>query len=481
MLLNQENCESSLDESGQPILFNDDFPVAKINGDMLVVKETSLARGALDLSTPEHRLVSAIASLISPNDLPGKKYYFELKDYCKFFGLDEDGNHTQMRKTFAKLRSRTFEIKRKNEIHITGWINHAKIIKNTGIVEIDIDSNILPFLLHIQDNQSLPRIGIDTSIGFIKYPLESVRTFATSYTFNLYDFFKTILRDQKKISYYISLEELRKIMTVKSGEYELYGGFKRRALLPAIAEINGDIKLYEKLGRKLNSRLKFSPTDIHVEFTEREAKQKKVEGISFHLTKVETILPTPAEPLSQDDSDDRAEALLALIDIGLGKIKAHRLIKEYEPDRIIKNIDYAKKEYEERHNTSSPIRSLKGYVVYCIENDSAQPSNYELEQERLKVEKQLQLDQWEQYEKAKEDAAAAAFNEIDQIIENYIKSLSPQQLEMEIQNCREYLINSNREEFANGLTMESIKDKLLMMGMFKGYIRDEVLKLPITA
>lgn len=463
--------EFNEDNDGQVLLFDtaEEFPVAKINGEMLIVKETSLARAALDLTHSEHRLVSVIASLISPTDLPGKKYYFSLKDYCNFFGLDEDGNHTHMRKTFKTLRSRSFEINRKDEIHITGWINNARLIKKSGIVEIDIDPNILPFLLHIQEQLDIPRIGIDTSIGFIKYPAENIRTFSTSYAFNLYDFFKTVLRDQRQVSYYMTINELRKVMAIKPTEYEHYGMFKRRALLPAIADITGNQKLFDTLGRKTNPRINVVATDINIAFplTEKKGKGNKIDGITFYVTKLDTIPHLQRKTPEPPQNDEKAKALLELMSIGLTKTMSGRLIKEHSPEHILANIIYAKREFIESQTTRNPIKKLPGFVKYCIENNMAQPNAYELQQQREKTEKEKR----NKARKEIEDATAqAAASEEDNAIQTYLDSLNKDQVKSLLEEAKDYYVLKDNKTMAALLNIESIENSPVARHLFRNYV-----------
>lgn len=450
---------------GQTLLFEekasddqDNFPVPRINGDMLVVKENSLARTALNLSLPEHRLVSVISSLISPNDLPGKKYYFYIKDYCEFFGLDDDGNHTQLRSTFLSLRSKSFVIKRKGEDHITGWINFARIIKRTGIVEVDIDPKILPFLLYVQDNIKLngqDRIGIDPKIGFTKHQLENVRYFTTVYAFNLYTFLRSLLNENKSMSYYVNIDQLRSILVVDPKKYTSYTGLKTRVFLPAVAEINGDMELLEDLKRKKVTKNNCSPTDVKITFNEKRGKQNKVEGVMLHLSKID--INVRVEKSVTD------EIVKVITDVGISEKIAAKIIKEYSKEQILSNIEYATKTYKDSQSTSNPIRNLAGFAKHCVEENKAQRSIYEQEvisaKEKAKRERDEAIAQIAATSSNDEDIVILT-PELEAQIAIYLKGLTEDELADQFLNCKnEITLNNPDFVLLPKFTIDQIKKK----------------------
>lgn len=337
--------------------------VPQISGDMLVIKENSLARAAMNLTTAEHRLVNVISSLITPKDQGCEicRKQFRIKDYCDFFGLEHKGNHTQLRRTFLSLRRKSFVVMRGNDQHITGWINTATIKTGEGIVEVTIDERILPFLLYIKDNAKLK--GIDTQYGYIKHKLSAIKFFSCEHTFNFYSYLKTCLQNKKSITIYLTIQELRKIFIIGDNEYSQFTGFRLRVLLPVVAEINGDLEALKKYRSK--KKLKdgtIAPTDIHVEFSEKKHGLKIV-GVEFIVSKSSEI---------QDISiveDNAADIKKDLQTIGFKENEIDRILTTctgFERERIVDNARYAKDKYNERKFSQFPINSLIAYAISCI-------------------------------------------------------------------------------------------------------------------
>lgn len=344
---------------------NDDIP--KIDGDMLIVKENSLARSAMQLTTAEHRLVNVISSLITPADEGNgvcKKRFF-IKDYCSFYGLDEKGNHTQMRNAFLSLRKKSFVIYRNNDPHITGWINTATIKKGEGVVEVTIDERILPFLLYIKNNT---RIGIDPKVGYIKHKLNAVKYFTSEAAFTLYSFLKTYIQKKSSVSLYFSVEEIRKILMIGPKEYSQFTGLKTRVLLPAIAEINGDIEMLKKYksNKKLES-ISITPTDIHVSFTERK-NGRKIVGLDIVIKQNSMIHSITI------DKDDTTELKDELLKFGYSNTEVRKILKvcaesDFDKTVILENAYYARSQYTKRKYTQMPVHSLIGYAISCIKSN----------------------------------------------------------------------------------------------------------------
>lgn len=340
--------------------------IPRINGNMLVIRENSLARAAMNLTTAEHRLVSVLSSLITPNDTAGKIYRFAIKDYCNFFNLTEDGNHTQLQKIFLSLRKKAFAIDRNGKTHITGWINTATIIHGQGIVEITIDERILPFLLYIND---ISQIGINKEIGYIKHKLATIKYFSSAYAFNLYNYAKTLLINKLNIKIDLTIEEIRNILIVDEKKYSQVTGLKNRALIPAIAEINGDIDLlikYRSKNKIENSEI--LPSDINIKFNDIK-RGKVIIGISLEIKKNEFLE-------NNIELNEMSKIKSKLKEYGYSKNDITKILnglsnKEYNTENCIKNALYAITEEKKRKKSASPILNLVSYAIYCIKNNIA--------------------------------------------------------------------------------------------------------------
>ncbi len=196
---------------------------------------------------------------------------------------------------------------------ITSWFSDALISPNgEGYFAVEISRNLKPYLLQVKRE-------------FYQFKLQQVMQMRSAYGIRLYQWLKRWQFRRKAV---VSVADLRGVMgAVQPGKRGKvinnlvpYADFKRRAVQPAVDEIN-------------------SKTDISVMFSEIKAKgSKAVESLSFVIlskdsagdVEVIKLPPAPQLELSLTEDPDAEERLVGEVKAkyGLSQVQAEK-VRQY--------------------------------------------------------------------------------------------------------------------------------------------------------
>lgn len=215
--------------------------------EQLVVKSNDLIqKSRFDLSILEQKIVLNLIQLIKPTDTAFQTYYFSVQDFCKLCNIDFEsgGNYAMIKDTIQKLSDKSFWVRQGKKQSLCRWINKARIEENSGIIEIRLDDDLLPYLIELKNNYTM-------------YSLINVLGMQSKYSPRIYELAKS---NEYKKAFIIELQELKEMISAE--HYKNFYDFKRYVLDTAIKEINTvtDINLsYEpiKEGRKV-TKIEFS-------------------------------------------------------------------------------------------------------------------------------------------------------------------------------------------------------------------------------
>ena len=105
------------------------------------------------------------------------------------------------------------------------WIEKAYIIPESGTIDIRLDSDMKPFLLHLRQN-------------FTSYELIYTLHFRSKYSIRLYELVKSIhYNELNEYKRKYSLDELKRLLDCDT-LYTEFKAFRRRVLDIAVNEIN---------------------------------------------------------------------------------------------------------------------------------------------------------------------------------------------------------------------------------------------------
>jgi plasmid replication initiation protein len=264
----------------------------------VVWQQNRLAEARYELTAREQKLLLYVISMIEPEDESFKLYKINVKRFAELAGLDSNALYSELREVALQIKSKPLVIKGHVEPSdpnptelITSWFADVVIQANgDGYFGVSISERLRPYLLQVKRE-------------FFKYHLAYVLHLRSGYAIRLYQWAK---RWQFCGKHRININELRVVMgTVEltpKGKIEktllaLYKDFKKRALLPAVTEIN------EK-------------TDIFMSFVENKVHgTKTVESLTFTMSenanasKLDAVrIPRPPQlELELVESSDGAE------------------------------------------------------------------------------------------------------------------------------------------------------------------------------
>jgi plasmid replication initiation protein len=233
----------------------------------VVWQQNRLAEARYELTPREQKLVLYVISMIEPEDESFKLYKINVKHFAALSGLDSNALYNELREVALQIKSKPLVIPghlepgdpNPSEL-ITSWFADVVIQANgDGYFGVSISERLKPYLLQVKRE-------------FFKYRLAYVLHLRSGYAIRLYQWAKRWQYSGKRR---ITIEDLRIVMgtveltakgSIKKTLLTLYKDFKKRALLPAVTEIN------EK-------------TDIFVSFVENKLRgSKTVESLTFTIT-----------------------------------------------------------------------------------------------------------------------------------------------------------------------------------------------------
>ena len=232
----------------------------------VVWQQNRLAEARYELTTREQKLVLYVISMIEPEDEFFKLHKINVKHFAEIAGLDSNALYKELREVALQIKSKPLVINGHIEPGdtnptelITSWFADVVIQANgDGYIGVSISERLKPYLLQVKRE-------------FFRYRLAYVLHLRSGYAIRLYQWAK---RWQYAGKRRISIDELRVVMgtveltskgNISKTLLALYKDFKKRALLPAVAEIN-------------------QKTDICVSFVENKIKgAKAVESLTFTI------------------------------------------------------------------------------------------------------------------------------------------------------------------------------------------------------
>jgi plasmid replication initiation protein len=148
---------------------------------------------------------------------------FSIKDVLK----DDSKNHYYVKKAAKSLRQKSFEVELENGDWLEcGFINYTKIITGTGMIEVEVSKQILPYLYELASN-------------FTAYSLVVAMSLKSVYSQRFYEFCS---RYKDSGWWKVSVDDLREMLKLEM-KYESWKDFKRNVIDVACKELE---ELYER-------------------------------------------------------------------------------------------------------------------------------------------------------------------------------------------------------------------------------------------
>jgi plasmid replication initiation protein len=207
-----------------------DEKIEKMRCHQVIKHNKIVQKSRYTLSAKEEKTLEFLISLILPptNEASEQslEYTFEIQDYCKVCGLDENNgnNYIYTKQTLKSLRDKSFWLPMEDGSEaLVSWLSRVKTNKKGGKAVIEFDKELVPYLLNQEGNTT-------------RYQLINVLPLKSKYSIRFYTLACSFKNLKSEKTY--ELEELKNLLMIPNNEYKELKDFKKRVLKKAKEEIN---------------------------------------------------------------------------------------------------------------------------------------------------------------------------------------------------------------------------------------------------
>ena len=211
---------------------------------MEVYKRNDMIQQArFSLSVQEQKTVLYAISKIKPDDTYLTEYTFDIKDFYRIIGWNKE-SYTEFKAMLKGLTDKSWwaTIDDKGTESVLRWFTTARSNKRSGKVTVKFHEDMMPYLLQLAEQQAF----------YTSYNLRYVLPMSSQYSPRLYELLKSYQKNNRE--WFFEIDELKRLLDCQN--YKNFNDFKKRALNPAVEEINKytDINIAydtEREGRKI--------------------------------------------------------------------------------------------------------------------------------------------------------------------------------------------------------------------------------------
>ncbi|MCL9660264.1 replication initiation protein [Paenibacillus hunanensis] len=357
-----------------------------MRGNNLVTKSNNLIETPLKLGVVEMRIIIVLISTLSPNDDDFKPYRFKISEFAKMIGVKNKNIHQQIKDYTYSLMSQPFYLH--DNLQVT-WLASAEYFPGEGVVEVEFSPKLKPYLLQLKEK-------------FTTYRLIDIIKLKSAYAMRIYELLKQYERIGSRT---FTVQRLKELLGIED-QYPVYADFKKRVLVKAQQEIN-------------------KHTDISFSFEEMKTGRKITE-IKFLLTSKSadaksSVLNHPDKPAgARHHTSSRLRQQLKE-EFGLQAKAIDQVLAQYDKNYIAENLEVVRSDAKRGR-----IKDIPAYTMSALKTDYRKKrSGLEEEQLATQQAKQIGIDLMEAY-----------IQELSQQVQQHIISLSPQQLEQELEGLK---------------------------------------------
>ncbi|WPP43081.1 replication initiation protein [Paenibacillus hunanensis] len=357
-----------------------------MRGNNLVTKSNNLIETPLKLGVVEMRIIIVLISTLSPNDDDFKPYRFKISEFAKMIGVKNKNIHQQIKDYTYSLMSQPFYLH--DNLQVT-WLASAEYFPGEGVVEVEFSPKLKPYLLQLKEK-------------FTTYRLIDIIKLKSAYAMRIYELLKQYERIGSRT---FTVQRLKELLGIED-QYPVYADFKKRVLVKAQQEIN-------------------KHTDISFSFEEMKTGRKITE-IKFLLTSKSadaksSVLNHPDKPAgARHHTSSRLRQQLKE-EFGLQAKAIDQVLAQYDKNYIAENLEVVRSDAKRGR-----IKDIPAYTMSALKTDYRKKrSGLEEEQLATQQAKQIGIDLMESY-----------IQELSQQVQHHIISLSPQQLEQELEGMK---------------------------------------------
>lgn len=354
----------------------------KTDAPQVIRKSNELIEARYRLSVWEQRLILNLLANISKKDADFRRYRVRVADFAAMWQLESDNSlYEKVQDAADSLVARTIQLSDDPRVSETvSWLSYVKYVRGSGEIEMEFHSALKPYLLQLQQH-------------FTQYQLGHVVNFRNQYSIRIYELLKmeVFKHPTGKFLKSFKYEDLRVLLSINEGEYNLFGHFKSRVITPTIDEISKN-------------------TDLIIENVEYGKTGRKITEIIFSVKvrpvdEVLTLQLELQEPYKEEHQDKQHPIVDSLVGLGFGFETARKYKSRFGVKRIERNIAYAKAKKE-----ANLVKDFPAFLNKAIVEDMG--AAWELLQEKESEEKQQRKTAANQKAKADELAHLKMMSEM---------------------------------------------------------------------
>lgn len=217
------------------------------NNEALMVRLANdlVQKSIIDLKTSEYRIMQYIIAQIDPKtDCNKAQYSFSIGDFCRNTGISSLGGsqYATVKSIIQTLASKTFFLHTGNgdEIVSVRWIGRAYMSKQQGIVRVELDELMEPYLVALKEK-------------YLEYSMYFTNPMQSKYSISLYLYLSSFKNMGSPAIVRISVSDLKKKLCAEN--YKHWTDFRKNTIDIALNEINSfsDIRVsvkFIKTGKK---------------------------------------------------------------------------------------------------------------------------------------------------------------------------------------------------------------------------------------
>lgn len=225
----------------------------------LIRKSNKLVEARYKFDIWEMRVFVKMLTLIRPEDQDFAQYRINSTEIIHDFGLYDNGSiYKSIKEGAEKLLTKQVEIERIDEEGRKKRIKANLISSTESFVDENEGTDII-----LKFDPELRRHLLDLKEKYLTYDVRNILKLTSVYSIRIYELLKQYegMIDESKLSHTkrkFSINELKKVLGIEEGEYQLYGHFKNKIILKAQKDLESETDIRfeieeEKSSRKITS------------------------------------------------------------------------------------------------------------------------------------------------------------------------------------------------------------------------------------
>ena len=117
-----------------------------------IIKSNSLieAKRATHLTSREKKLVSYMVACISPFDDDFKEYSFPIKDFARYFNIQDKNVNKEYEKIAHGIMSKPFVVESEEGSFTTAWLSEAAYEKSSKMLYFRFTPRLKPYMIQLK-------------------------------------------------------------------------------------------------------------------------------------------------------------------------------------------------------------------------------------------------------------------------------------------------------------------------------------------